>query len=752
MLTIRTPIELKNDPSILTVTDAFAVRIGANYEQMTAKLSPEELLHLISAPPEIYLAEGGAHSFVDLTNNVQSQELKLSMINNVLNRVLVMDGRRTTYQDEVFIYNTLRKLGVTDVSQFVHQVKLLFEETNSRNELIDLYWSHQEEILELTANYEKLRERGVREEEQEEPQEQSVLWLHETIMNRLKTGAVYQELRNYLTQQAGGTFYLNRQELQVGEQSVSAEYILLNRLKNQTTANEVPLVYNHLNAYELGDETTYHISHAEGTVSQIVQAVLLQALDQVYALRYDEIKNSSKNVWYELANAVYETAANTFERFEAYHNRTQLNRSDIEEYHSDIHDYRRQEITALEQLLERREQLLERSGGAEPPQAQMEYMQPEGAAEEGQTVYRDARVINENYIRQQQEQRTLEELHMGDMLLNRQVTERMTAEAEPPQVQMEHMRPPEGAAEEGQTIYRDARVTNENYIRQQQEQRTLEELHMGDMLLNRQMTQINEQNLARLERVQKLTQQFQSHTDVRIDRGRAREDVLRALEQPQEVLLEYLGEQTPAESLAQEQRELLRDIYDEDTIRIFETLERYRREPEKLLMQGVVSADPVGQMERDIQLQYLNTQQTLTQEQEHVVQETVRTVDQIHMETDRRLAEDVVRREEQQRRTSRLELLHKEQESTLDEELLEELRTISRQTMREEVHTNEQHNERSVVEQTVTNRVNALELRNEEELAELVSRNIKQQLRGMSDQVYRKLEKRMDSERRRRGI
>lgn len=687
MLTIRTPIELKNDPSILTMTDAFAARIGANYEQMTARLSPEELLHLISAPPEIYLAEGGTHSFVDLTNNVQSQELKLSMINNVLNRVLVMDGRRTTYQDEVFIYNTLRKLGVTDVSQFVRQVRLLQEETNSRNELIDLYWSHQEEISELTAHYEQLRgEQQAKEEAQEEAQESSVLWLHESIMKRLKTGAVYQELRNYLTQQAGGTFYLNRQELQVGEQSVSAEYILLNRLKNRTTESEVPLVYNHLNAYELGDETTY-VSHAGQTVSQIVQAVLLQAVDQVYALRYDEIKNSSRSVWYELANAVYETAANTFERFEAYHNRTQLQHTDIEEYHSDIQNYRQQEITALEHLLERREQLLERPGGSE----------------------------------------------------------------EPPQAQMEYMQPPERGEEEP-AVYRDARVTNENYIRQQQEQQTREELHMGDVLLNRQMSQLNEQNLARLERVQQLMQQFQSHTDVHIDRRRAREDVLRALEQPQDVLLEYLNEQTPAESRVQEQKELLRDIYDEDTIRIFETLERYRREPEKLLMQGIVSADPVGQMERDIQLQHLLTQQTLTQEQEQYAQQTVHEVEQIRTETNRRLAEDVVRREEEQRRTSRLELLHREQETALDEELLEELRTISRQTTREDVHTNEQHHERSVVEQTVTNRVNALELHNEEELAEMVSRNIRQQLRGMSDQVYRKLEKRMDSERRRRGI
>lgn len=687
MLTIRTPIELKNDPSILTMTDAFAARIGANYEQMTARLSPEELLHLISAPPEIYLAEGGTHSFVDLTNNVQSQELKLSMINNVLNRVLVMDGRRMTYQDEVFIYNTLRKLGVTDVSQFVRQVRLLQEETNSRNELIDLYWNHQEEISELTAYYEQLRgEQQAKGEAQEEAGESSVLWLHESIMNRLKTGAVYQELRNYLTQQAGGTFYLNRQELQVGEQSVSAEYILLNRLKNRTTESEVPLVYNHLNAYELGDETTY-VSHAGQTVSQIVQAVLLQAVDQVYALRYDEIKNSSRSVWYELANAVYETAANTFERFEAYHNRTQLQHTDIEEYHSDIQNYRQREITALEHLLERREQLLERPGGSE----------------------------------------------------------------EPPQAQMEYMQPPERGEEEP-AVYRDARVTNENYIRQQQEQQTREELHMGDVLLNRQMSQINEQNLARLERVQQLMQQFQSHMDVHIDRRRAREDVLRALEQPQDVLLEYLNEQTPAESRVQEQKELLRDIYDEDTIRIFETLERYRREPEKLLMQGIVSADPVGQMERDIQLQHLLTQQTLTQEQEQYAQQTVHEVEQIRTETNRRLAEDVVRREEEQRRTSRLELLHREQETALDEELLEELRTISRQTTREDVHTNEQHHERSVVEQTVTNRVNALELHNEEELAEMVSRNIRQQLRGMSDQVYRKLEKRMDSERRRRGI
>jgi hypothetical protein len=64
----------------------------------------------------------------------------------------------------------------------------------------------------------------------------------------------------------------------------------------------------------------------------------------------------------------------------------------------------------------------------------------------------------------------------------------------------------------------------------------------------------------------------------------------------------------------------------------------------------------------------------------------------------------------------------------------------------------QQVHERTQVEETVTNRVNERSLREQRELDELVGTTVRQQLRGMSEQVYQKLEKRLDTERRRRGM
>ena len=45
MLTIKAPITLKNDPSMLRLTDNFHERLMGNYQMLTASLEPEDLLH-----------------------------------------------------------------------------------------------------------------------------------------------------------------------------------------------------------------------------------------------------------------------------------------------------------------------------------------------------------------------------------------------------------------------------------------------------------------------------------------------------------------------------------------------------------------------------------------------------------------------------------------------------------------------------------------------------------------------------------
>lgn len=777
MLKLHTPIELKNNPSLLTLGGGFGERIRTNYRQIGSGLTSEDLLHLMSAPPEIYLAETGGHSLVETENSFSSQEIKLNLINNVLNRVLLSEHVGMTYQDQVFVEQTLRKLGVTDVKEFLRQVRLLQEETNNRNELIDLYWENREELTAILSGHEKVKKAGETSGDEEKGEPQDVrLWLHQEIFDRLHVGALYQTMRNYMSQRTGDAYFLSRQQLQVGEQSVMAEHLLLNQLKSSTLKEALPLVYNRLNVYELGgdDGERGTVTERSSLLRETVSAVLLGAADQVYALCFQNL-HQDKNAWYELANAVYETASNTFARLESYHSHVQPGRAGIAEYQRDILRSRSREITALRQLLERKETAGRLYGPPQAPEGEaLFYREPEEAGEAGVAgVYEDRRTTNENYIRQQQERREVEKLLTAEELLHREagllerqreqhtehvreseekrMLKELHMEREKTREELLHRETGGEAGQEGTTqVYENGRTINENNIIRQPERRELTERIFGERLLHRETETRAEHDALHTGEVRET---LHTHTEqtLRIDREKAREDVMRAMQEPGEVLTEYLAMPTALEAELAEARETLREIYDEETLRIFETLAAYRRQPEVLLEQGVVVRDGFGQLMRDARMEHL-TEEVLREElsEEHR-EETVRELSQIRFQTKREALRDKTR-EERTRELHTLELLHKEQETAIDEELLEELRNVSRHTLQEREQHQEIVNERNISEQTVTNRVNELRLGENEQMEEMLGRKVRQQLRGMSEEVYRKLEKRMDAERRRRGI
>ena len=149
MLTLRTPITLTADPSILGIKDNFGKRLIGNYQMIASGLEPEDMLHLAAQAPEVYLAEDGMTSLVNMKNTFRNQNLKMEVVNNVLNRILVSDTYHMTYQDQVYISSMLQKMGVTDVKEFIRQVRNFKQETKNLHEVIDLYWGGREALLEM---------------------------------------------------------------------------------------------------------------------------------------------------------------------------------------------------------------------------------------------------------------------------------------------------------------------------------------------------------------------------------------------------------------------------------------------------------------------------------------------------------------------------------------------------------------------------------------------------------------------------
>ena len=689
MLTIHTPIELTVNPSMLHSNDNFTQRLIGNYQIIGNGLEAEDMLHFISQPPEIYLAQGGMTSLIEQQSVVENQNLKLDVINNVMNRIVTADTYQMTYQDQVFIESVLKKMGVTDVRMFLHQVENIRQEIKNVSRLTDLYWSRSE-LLSRLREYRQVQAEGEQKQQEDEAdrEKEEVLYLHQEIMNRLQTGVIYQEIRNYLSSSANHFQKISKEEMQIGEQTITAQNILLNKLKNYTMMEEQPLVYHYLNAYELGDEIRVRENQTR-IVNEMVQAVLLNAVHQMYALRTEELSRQD-NVWYQLAGSIYQATENTLQRFLNYQEQHFLSEKDADIYSKTVQQYQRNEIQAIEQYLTNTG-----SGAGRLSPMLQNMVEPDSPL-----LYAEAdEPVEEAFPREES----------GSLTQNIQTTQ----------------------------------------IHGQQ----IQSLTRQENLLKQQLEQINQNNMKNSQ----LLQQFilpgeATPQDGRINRTKAREDALRAISSPEEVLLTYMESETSQIQRERIEKENLVRVFGEDTIKIFETLEKYQKTPRLMTESGVVMPNATDMLLRDIRAQEARTEKEIIHETKEMTQET------IHEQETRQLLREYLPehvtqlRQETQKRLDRVELVHKKQEDSLEEEVLEQLRQMQRTTHVDNVQTKEQVIERNTTQEIINSRINEFQVNQNEELARLISEKVQRQLGNLSEQVYGKLEKRMDTERRRRGL
>ena len=85
MLIIKKPINLKSRDFECTLEDNFCHRIRGNYMLFTSNLNKEDLLHMVTMPPEVYLAEGNTTTFIQHHSIHENKEVKIDILNNLLN-------------------------------------------------------------------------------------------------------------------------------------------------------------------------------------------------------------------------------------------------------------------------------------------------------------------------------------------------------------------------------------------------------------------------------------------------------------------------------------------------------------------------------------------------------------------------------------------------------------------------------------------------------------------------------------------
>lgn len=781
MLTVKAPIELKCRAGIVPSYEGFVRRITGNYEMMSAAVTGEDLLHLVTEPPEVFFAEGSVSTIINQTNINQNQENKLEILNQLLNRITVDSGLHMTYQDRVYITDMLQKLGIKNVQQFMHQVTQLKEETKNTTELIDYYWNHMEQLQILIQNYKESREEKT--ENSEYQQEDNILHLHQDIMNRLQTGSIYQIVSNFNHNQSTMAEYISGDELRSAEYYRITRNILLNTLENEAKGEKLPLEYRHENYYEEVLPLTEEITEQKIT-NQIAAAVLLQLADNIYQNRHESVDRKG-DAWYTVSNAFYRSAENTMNRLHRNFEQQYYRSDRAGDYLVNLNENYRQELALLDRIVSIRKTAEERERTI-PEQAavQLENLQQYREEETYQNL-----TDNRNY-------------REGDRYYRNQ-TGNTTEERN----YLQNISNEERSLNREQNTFADTEVN----VRQEQQEVTLEQLEE----FHRHNVENRNKYYQTLEQLKNLQEKPGKAPDLQ----RMRKEGLLALEHPQEMLQQLTEEGSEQREQAARLRQQELALLPEETQRIYEVLEQYLQTPERYRQAEAATNRDIGRLMQDIELveresreqiqtevhtdrQLRSSSETFEQNwlerpaaelyygeeatdnggrptwqsgttdlsaEREIVEQKLHEQELLYSHTDRNLrdiSETVVERwrenshrepgqspvTEEERR-NRIALVHKQQtENEITEEIMEQLmnqnRVLENQTrVMEEVTQNSK-----TVERHITNQTTHEITRETENLTEMISRGVQGRIGDITDQVYNRLEKRLQNERRRRGI
>lgn len=838
MLTLKAPIQLHIAQNLTGNAEAFGERIRGNYGLLGAHFAAKDLLFLMTAPPELPEDLGGMTTLVNQQNTVDVRSVTMEVVNNVVNRILLDGTEQFTYQDQVYITTVLNRLGITNVAQFMEQVRQLRVENESTVHMTKLYREELERILQRQAAGENAPVLPLIVSREEETAPQSVdprVTLCMEILNRLDTTNLYETVHAFQRNWSGGVNIFRNQELKLSEQLRFSNAVSLAEIKQQVYQQPNLHLLHHLNAYETG--TLLEAPRDEEEVlSQAAAAALVSAVDNtvVEVLNRPQFRQEQ---WVQVQNALWQVAENTLSRFETYHSQPQLSidlsvRTDAawNNYVQELKEYqtlyrqmypkaldipaplpeRREDagtfLTYLTKEGETEETLLERSAVLRETDTEKYYTENvlrENRQQTIQELLRTAGAIPGGTVVPPGDIRNathLNQIREGDLIRRQENGERLTVEKQTAirkliaAQELRHLWPPNASAHtvmlhrerdywEREQVVRESRETAEPLppVRERVEtamswleprQRTepqsvppvqplpltsREAEEQAPEVLLEEMTRIDQHNRTVLQAVQAESRRKETQIPTGPDIRRTMRDALRALNEPESVLREvYAQREKPAAmdhpELTPREEALLRQAEPENQA-VYEAVLAYRKNPEEVLAKGLLKPANLGALHAELQKA---AREEAPLELEHPGEEAQR-----QRELLREQSEAVLERfhhlpvrprsiVEETAPLSAVKIVHKQAALDVTEELLEQL---EEQRSRSAVHTDT--HEEVTYRQSHQVDVNQMEhkvvAQTTEDITELVNRTLARQMRTISDQVYRQMEKRLQAERSRRG-
>lgn len=770
MLTIKGPIKLHIDQPLTANTDSFGMRIRSNYDLLGAKYAAKDLLFLFTAPPELPEELGGMTTLVSQQNVTDVRSVTMEVVNNVVNRILLDGTENFTYQDQVYITSVLNRLGVTNTEQFMEQVRALRVENESTAHLTKLYRDEVKSILEREIRGESVPRLPLAKSEDAEQPVQPVdprIEMSLRILQRLATSRIYETVHNFQRNYLLGANSFHHNEMRLSEQLRFAGAVSLAEIKQQIFESPRLFLQHHLNQYET--TALFDAPRSEEDVlSQAAVAALVSAVDSTVTqvLSRPQIKREQ---WVNIERAMYQTAYNTLSRFETYHSgETVSPRADAphstyswNHYAQELREYR-----TLYQNMHPRAAEYGRLLPLPPASVQqLTHLQKF----EGDENFFEGDVQNVRFT-QEQRRAIVQNILQGESVLVPHADEKAAAERILRSVEKGEVSERRVERSEIERMLLAARAQeDERPLPQAETAQVVPPASVGERevltltpreaeeqspeILIEQLERIDRHNRTVLQNLQQDIFRREAPTPAGFDARRTMRESLRALEEPERVLREVYSEaaaQLVHPALTPQEEALLRNA-DGESRAVYERILAYEKDPEGALAQGLVKKGSMGALQAEIQ--------RAMQDAAPVQSETVGGAAPVALVYEQR---EIISEQFQKLMPQRLgapqpkmpqpsvRIVHKEMPADVTEELLERIeaqrtqstvKTVAEQDVTHH-HTENidiTHAERKVVAQTT------------EDITELVNRTLARQMRTISDQVYRQMEKRLQSERSRRG-
>lgn len=307
---------VKTSPPCLKMmqADGFCERLRANYTVVTVRIGPEDLLYLAVTPPELYVEDGSVTSLIIDNRQQNIQNIRLDMMNQMINRILLAEDLSWTYQDQVAVSSFLRKLGFADSSLFLGQIREVRQEYARISRLIELYRENRETLVLAGRETEIIREPKALGRQEESSSEKDRSWyLHQDIYRRLDTRRVYSEVSSLYRNQIQSIDHPDRWEFAMAEQVRAKDTLLLSELREAGSQSIQTVLEYYVNPYEMEQEQE-GVSTEDHVISQMAKAVLFNLLERTDISRINRFGSGGPH-WLDIRNVVFQVAQDCLKRF-----------------------------------------------------------------------------------------------------------------------------------------------------------------------------------------------------------------------------------------------------------------------------------------------------------------------------------------------------------------------------------------------------------------------------------------------------